>query len=91
MEKRPPLRVLGSHEIRLRLGSISKQRTYHITGRRDFPEPAVVLAQGSIWYTEDVEEWIARNRPWLQEGAEDSEPATNTHQPGKDKATDKTN
>lgn len=67
MEETPPLDVMGAHEIRMRLGGLSKQRVHYITNRRDFPKPAAVLRQGSIWYTADVERWIMENRPWLNE------------------------
>jgi len=53
---------MGAHEIRIRLGGISRQRTYQITRRDDFPRPAADLAQGKVWYTEDVEDWMKRHR-----------------------------
>ena len=56
---------MGSHEIRMRLGGISKQRVYQITSRRDFPKPVAQLAQGNIWRATDVEKWIRTHRPEL--------------------------
>ncbi len=55
--------LMGSHEIRVRLGGISRQRVYQITQRRDFPEPVAKLEMGNVWLAEDVEEWIASRSP----------------------------
>jgi prophage regulatory protein len=57
------LRLMGAHEIRMRLGGVSRQRVYQITSRPDFPEPAADLVQGKVWWSEDVEAWIAAKRP----------------------------
>jgi prophage regulatory protein len=54
------LRLLGAHEIRLRVGGVSRQRVYQITSRPDFPPPVADLAQGRIWLADDVEAWISR-------------------------------
>jgi predicted DNA-binding transcriptional regulator AlpA len=51
---------MGAHEIRVRLGGISRQRVYQITRRADFPAPAADLVQGKVWQVDDVEAWIAR-------------------------------
>jgi predicted DNA-binding transcriptional regulator AlpA len=59
------LRLMMSHEIRGRLGGISRQRVYAITSHRNFPEPVAELAAGKIWLQEDVEEWVRRYRPEL--------------------------
>lgn len=56
------LRLMGTHEIRVRLGGISRQRVYELTMRRTFPEPVAELAQGKVWLAEDVERWIAEHR-----------------------------
>lgn len=56
------LRLMGTHEIRVRLGGISRQRVYELTMRRSFPEPAAELEQGRVWLAEDVERWIAEHR-----------------------------
>jgi prophage regulatory protein len=53
---------MGAHEIRIRLGGISRQRVYQLTSRRDFPTPVADLVQGKVWLTEDVEAWIASRR-----------------------------
>jgi prophage regulatory protein len=59
---RKPLHLMGTHEIRVRLGDISRQRAYQLTTRRDFPAPVANLAMGSVWLAEDVEEWIKTHR-----------------------------
>ncbi|WP_229074990.1 AlpA family transcriptional regulator [Actinoplanes sp. DH11] len=63
----PRLRLMGAHEIRVRLGGISRQRIYKITSRADFPEPVADLRQGKIWLTKDVEAWIRKRRPYLND------------------------
>lgn len=55
------MRLIGAHEIRGLLG-VSRQRVYQLASRADFPEPVAVLAQGKVWVTDDIEEWIARHR-----------------------------
>ena len=57
-----PIRLMGAHEIRIRLGGVSRQRVYQLTRHADFPEPVQVLAQGSVWRAEDVDAWITRRR-----------------------------
>lgn len=54
---------MGAHEIRLRLGGVSRQRAYQITQRADFPAPVAELGQGKIWLADDVEAWIKVKRP----------------------------
>ncbi|GAA3348713.1 hypothetical protein GCM10020358_68190 [Amorphoplanes nipponensis] len=56
------IRLLGAHEIRIRLGGVSRQRTYQITCRDDFPRPVADLAQGKVWFAEDVDDWIRTHR-----------------------------
>ncbi|MEU7909177.1 DNA-binding protein [Actinoplanes sp. NPDC049118] len=63
------LKLMGAHEIRVRLGGISRQRVYQLTSRRDFPAPVAELAMGNVWLAEDVEAWIAARPP--RPGAED--------------------
>ena len=62
-----PIRLMGAHEIRLRLGGVSRQRAYQITSRADFPKPVADLAQGKVWATEDVEAWMRVHRRDLDE------------------------
>ena len=60
---------MGAQEIQHRLG-ISRQRTYILINRRDFPAPRWTLAMGSVWLRSDVEAWIAEHRPELAEDTE---------------------
>ena len=70
MAKRPDLpRLMGQQEIRDRLG-YTRGHTWVIIGRKGFPEPVYTLAMGRIWLAEDVEKWIAENRPALAEDPE---------------------
>jgi predicted DNA-binding transcriptional regulator AlpA len=66
---RSKIKLMGASEIGERL-RISRQRTYQLIGRRTFPEPLAVLAMGQVWLAEDVEAWIARERPHLNEDDE---------------------
>ncbi|MEV4628786.1 DNA-binding protein [Micromonospora sp. NPDC049523] len=59
------MRLMGAHEIRMRLGGISRQRVYAITSHRGFPAPVAELQQGNVWNAEDVERWIREHRPDL--------------------------
>jgi len=54
--------LMGAHEIRIRLGGVSRQRAYQITSRADFPAPVADLAQGKVWLTDDVEVWMKAHR-----------------------------
>lgn len=56
------VKLMGSTEIQARTGW-SRQWTYTMTHRRDFPEPRWKLAAGDIWWADDVETWIRENRP----------------------------
>jgi prophage regulatory protein len=60
------IRLVGAKEIADRLG-VSRLRAQQIIHRRGFPEPYAVLAMGSIWAAEDVEQWIKVHRPHLAE------------------------
>jgi prophage regulatory protein len=53
---------MGAHEVRIRLGGVSRKRAYQITSRADFPKPVTELAQGKIWAAEDVEAWMKIHR-----------------------------
>jgi prophage regulatory protein len=61
------MRLVGASEVRAMLGGVSKQRTYQITTRADFPKPVADLAQGKVWRASDVERWIREHRPDLAE------------------------
>jgi prophage regulatory protein len=60
--KREDIRLMGPQEIQKRLG-FSRQWTAQLIQRKGFPEPIAVLAIGSVWLAQDVEEWIAINKP----------------------------
>jgi predicted DNA-binding transcriptional regulator AlpA len=60
--------LVGTAEIRIRLGGVSAQRVYEITKRPDFPAPVAVLIMGRIWRRADVEAWIAEHRPVEDQG-----------------------
>jgi hypothetical protein len=53
---------MGAHEIRIRLGGVSRQRAYQITRRADFTKPVADLAQGKVWLADDVEAWMKVHR-----------------------------
>ncbi|MEU4558503.1 AlpA family phage regulatory protein [Actinoplanes sp. NPDC023936] len=61
MTSRPKL--MGAHEIRVRLNGISRQRVYALTNHPKFPAPVAELGQGKVWLAEDVEQWIKERRP----------------------------
>ena len=56
---------MGTAEIAERLG-VSRSRADQITRERDFPLGRR-LTMGTVWSTADVEDWIARRRPQLNE------------------------
>lgn len=57
---------MGAYEIQQRLG-YSRQRTYQLVNRRDFPAPKWQLKMGQVWDAADVEAWIKVNRPHLDD------------------------
>ena len=57
-----PMRFMGAAELCERLG-VSRQRTYKIAERPDFPKPVAKLGQGTVWLTEEVEAWMKVHRP----------------------------
>jgi prophage regulatory protein len=56
------MEMMGTHEIRQRLGNVSRQRAYQITNHPTFPKPVTELAQGKIWDAGQVDEWIHDHR-----------------------------
>ncbi|MCU7723629.1 hypothetical protein ODJ79_07895 [Actinoplanes sp. KI2] len=60
-QSRPHL--LGTHEIRIRLGGISRQRAHQLTAGPTFPKPIAELSLGKVWRADDVEAWIREHRP----------------------------
>jgi prophage regulatory protein len=59
---RRDITLMGAHEIRVRLGGISRQRVYQLTSRADFPAPLADLGQGKVWDAGQVEAWIVARR-----------------------------
>lgn len=53
--------LMGADEI-CRLLGVSRQRTYRIMKRADFPQPVQKLKQGAVWATDEVEAWAAEHR-----------------------------
>jgi prophage regulatory protein len=51
----------GIEEIRLLLVKISRERVLELTFRANFPEPAADLAEGAVWFLDEVEAWIKEN------------------------------
>lgn len=62
-----PVELVGVAEIRVMLGGVSRQRANVITSAKGFPDPVAVLAMGKVWRKSDVERWIKRHRPRLNE------------------------
>lgn len=58
--------LMGAGEIRRRL-NVSRQRAYQIITRKDFPDPYQVLEMGKIWDQREVEAWIKKHRPHLDD------------------------
>lgn len=61
-----PLRLLGAHEVRTRIGLISRQRVYQLAKRPDFPQPVADLAQGKIWLADEIDAWLNARRIRLE-------------------------
>ena len=55
-EGRP--RVVGTEEIRGLLSVHARQYAWKITNSYGFPEPVAKLAIGTVWFADEVEEWI---------------------------------
>jgi predicted DNA-binding transcriptional regulator AlpA len=55
------VRIMGATEIR-QLTGWSRQWTYTVTHRRDFPEPRWKLAAGEFWWADEVEAWLTAYR-----------------------------
>jgi prophage regulatory protein len=61
--------LMGAGEIQARL-RVNRQRTYQIIKRKDFPDPYQTLLMGSVWDQKDVEAWIKKYRPHLDDADE---------------------
>ncbi|MEU3457859.1 hypothetical protein ABZ671_30355 [Micromonospora sp. NPDC006766] len=57
------MKLVGTAEIRLMLGGISRQRVDVIVSSKGFPDPVETLIMGRVWLRSDVERWIAQHRP----------------------------
>jgi predicted DNA-binding transcriptional regulator AlpA len=64
--ERSEIRLMGAGEIAVRL-SVTRQRVYQLVTRKGFPDPIASLSMGQVWLVEDVEAWIAVNRPHLDD------------------------
>jgi len=53
-----PVALAGIDEIFSLLVKICRQRVLELTLRDDFPEPAADLAEGAVWFLDDVQAWI---------------------------------
>ena len=49
--------LVGSQEIGVLLGGLSRQRVQQLINRDDWPEPEVTLAMGKVWKRADIEAW----------------------------------
>jgi prophage regulatory protein len=65
-----PIPLMGTAEIRIRLGGISPQRVDALTKRASFPRPVAELIHGRIWHRDEVEAWVREHRPALAEEPE---------------------
>ena len=59
-----PEELVSLGEIRRRLG-ISRQRADQLSRRAGWPAPYAKLSIGRVWLSDDIEDWIKRNRPAL--------------------------
>lgn len=60
------VRLMGVSEIADRL-KLSRDRAGQIAAHRDFPAPRWRLRMGQVWLAQDVDAWVAANRPHLNE------------------------
>lgn len=58
--------VMGVSEIAERLG-VTKKRADQIVKEKGFPD-GKRLKMGMVWSAPDVEDWITKHRPQLNEG-----------------------
>lgn len=60
------VRLMGVSEIAERL-QLGRDRAREIAARRDFPAPRWRLTMGQVWLADDVDAWVAANRPHLDQ------------------------
>jgi prophage regulatory protein len=65
--KQVPSPLAGTDEILALLVRIGREHVRELTVRSDFPEPAAELAEGAVWFLDDVEAWIAEHGEALAE------------------------
>ena len=65
-----PIPLMGTAELRIRLGGVSPQRVDTITKKDSFPAPVANLIMGRVWHRDDIEAWIRTHRPKLAEEPE---------------------
>jgi prophage regulatory protein len=58
-------KLIGTPEISERIGC-NHEAVEEFARSDSFPPPAATLAQGSVWLTSDVENWIRTHRPDLR-------------------------
>ncbi|GAA1596719.1 hypothetical protein GCM10009828_022810 [Actinoplanes couchii] len=54
---------MGTGELAVCLGGISRQRVSQLVRRAGFPAPIACLNQGKVWDAEEVEAWASIHRP----------------------------
>ena len=59
---RPVHHLVGASEIATLLG-VTRQRVHQLSKEPGFPEPVAQLGLGSVWDTEDVQQWAEQHRP----------------------------
>ena len=73
--------LVGSYELTQLLG-VKRARVYQISSADDFPQPAAVLAMGSIWRLDDIKEWARRKGRILNVDALSPDPVRGDDGPG---------
>jgi predicted DNA-binding transcriptional regulator AlpA len=63
--------LVGPHEIATMLG-VSRQRVYQLVTRPDFPRPEARLKQGTVWRTEEVQQWAERTGRTIHDDTDDA-------------------
>ena len=56
-----PPNLAGVRELQQLIG-VTRQRVYQLAKKKEFPPPYEVLAQGTVWVVEEVEEWMSVHR-----------------------------
>ena len=64
------------------VAGVKRARVYQISSADDFPQPAAVLAMGSIWRLDDIKEWAQRKGRILNVDALSPDPVRGDDGPG---------